>query len=111
MRDRIRTVDSIIAQQQLRPTDRLAAHRIGVLALLDKYGMCDVKVFGSSARGDDTAGSDLDLIAHIPQMSLLKVARLIGELEDLLGCEVDLVDYSQVPERSRKRVFGEMRSL
>ena len=104
-------MESANRQQQVRPTDRLAAHRIGVLALLDKYGICNAKVFGSSARGDDTAGSDLDLIAHIPQMSLLKVARLIGELEDLLGCEVDLVDYSQVPERSRKRVFSEMRAV
>ena len=104
-------MESANAQQQLRPTERLAAHRVGVLALLDKYGMRDVEVFGSSARGDDTEGSDLDLIAHIPQMSLLKVARLIGELEYLLGCEVDLVDYSQVPERSRKRVFSEMQDL
>jgi predicted nucleotidyltransferase len=96
---------------QSRPSKRLSLHRAAVLELLEGYGVTNVQVFGSVARGEDTIDSDIDLLTDRPPMSFLQVARIGRELEELLGCRVDLVDYCQVPERSRERVFREARAL
>lgn len=36
-------------------------HRAELLALAAQYGVADLRVFGSMARGDDDADSDVDL--------------------------------------------------
>ncbi|MEV6866567.1 nucleotidyltransferase family protein [Streptosporangium subroseum] len=61
--------------------------------LCEKYGIAELDVFGSVARGDDDAESDIDLLY------VLKPGNDIGleffgfqeELEDLLGRKVDVV--------------------
>ena len=48
--------------------------------------------FGSVARGDDGADSDVDLLIKVPEaMGLFALGRLQQELEDVLGVAVDLV--------------------
>ena len=52
-------------------------------------------VFGSFARGEETAESDLDLLVdydHSKKLSLLDVVRYKLDLEKLIGREVDLVE-------------------
>ena len=52
-------------------------------------------VFGSFARGEETAQSDLDLLVvydHSMKLSLLDVVRYKLDLEKLIGREVDLVE-------------------
>lgn len=48
-------------------------------------------LYGSAARGDDSAGSDLDLIVEMRDPSSLRVVDLELKLEGLLGRRVDVL--------------------
>jgi predicted nucleotidyltransferase len=48
-------------------------------------------LFGSAARGEDTAASDIDLLVEMREASLVRVADLGAKLEALLGRRVDVL--------------------
>jgi predicted nucleotidyltransferase len=48
-------------------------------------------LFGSAARGDDTASSDIDLLVEMREPSLIRIADLGAKLEALLGRHVDII--------------------
>lgn len=57
-----------------------------------KFGAANVRVFGSRARGDAAAGSDLDLLVELERgRSLLDLIALERELKSLLGIDVDVL--------------------
>lgn len=89
--------------------DELIAHRRkDILSLCAKYGARNVRVFGSVARGEADAQSDIDLIVEFePQRTLLDHAGLWLELQELLGCRVDVVSERGVKPRIRERVLKE----
>ena len=71
---------------------RLSAHRAEVRRVAAKYGLSNLRVFGSVARGEDTGASDIDLLVDVaPGVGLLGLARCQRELQALLGTSVDLV--------------------
>lgn len=57
-----------------------------------RYGVTRMGVFGSMARGEATAHSDIDVVVHM-QPDLLQRVRLKAELEALLGRPVDVIRY------------------
>ncbi len=69
----------------------LRAHRKEILDLAARRGVSNIRVFGSVARGDATAGSDIDLLVDFDTtqrgLDLFAFAR---EMEDLLGHRVDV---------------------
>ncbi|MGH3466417.1 MAG: nucleotidyltransferase domain-containing protein [Thermocrispum sp.] len=70
----------------------LVAHRAEILALTEKHRAVNVRVFGSVARGDDDADSDIDLLVDLTDgADLLDLAGLDIELERLLAHAVDVV--------------------
>ena len=84
---------------------RLRQQRKRVLAAAARHGASDVRVFGSVAKGEDTADSDIDLVADFAAgTGLFEIMALQGELEKLLGRRVDLVPF----EGLRKAVRDEM---
>ena len=57
-----------------------------------KHGAGNLRLFGSTARGEDRSDSDIDLVVHLePWVGLIGLARLQRELEEILGARVDLV--------------------
>ena len=67
-------------------------HRSEIVAVLDRCGLSNPRLFGSVARGDDRPGSDIDLLVDVPAgVGLLSLARCQAELETLLNAPVDLV--------------------
>ena len=70
----------------------IAANRDAIGRVLGRYGIRDVAVFGSVARGEDGPDSDIDLAVEIPSdMGLIGLAKAERELTALLGVGVDLV--------------------
>ena len=66
-------------------------------------------VFGSYARGDFHADSDLDLLVDFDEgVNLFDMIGLEHFLEDRLGCKVDVVPRSSLREELRAAVFSEM---
>lgn len=59
--------------------------------LASQYGAERVWLFGSYARGDMTADSDVDLRIDKGAIRGLAFAGLLGDLEDALGLKVDLI--------------------
>lgn len=55
-------------------------------------------LFGSTARGDDTASSDVDLLVEMRDSSLVRLADLAAKLEGLLGRRVDVVTVAEAKE-------------
>jgi uncharacterized protein len=71
--------------------DKLREQREGILAIAAKYGASRVRVFGSVARGEADEKSDVDFLVSLEKgKSLLDLAKLSVELEDLLGIKVDV---------------------
>jgi predicted nucleotidyltransferase len=76
--------------------DRFENLRNTIIPLLRPYAR-RVSVFGSFARGDQLARSDIDLLIALkdsdkrPTLGLFEFIKLEQELERRLGCEVDLV--------------------
>lgn len=90
----------------------IQARRDQILALAARYGASNVRIFGSVARGEARPDSDIDFLVRLEdQRSLLDLVGLWQDLEELLGCEVDVVSERGLKERMRERVLREAVSL
>ena len=86
----------------------LKEKREEILRAAARHGARNVRVFGSVARGEADAQSDIDLLVEFePDRSLLDHAALWLELQDLLGCKVDVISEGGVKARIRERVLRE----
>ncbi|MHB1700176.1 MAG: nucleotidyltransferase family protein [Acidobacteriaceae bacterium] len=77
---------------------------------LKAAGIVHLRVFGSVARGEASAESDIDLLADFDKsrrMTLVKVGSLQGRLEDLLGANVDLSSPEWMKEPIKSRAMRE----
>jgi hypothetical protein len=92
--------------------DLLKSKRDEIIKTAAKHGAHNVRVFGSVARGEADAQSDIDLLVEFKQgTTLLGHAALISELEELLGVKVDVVSDRGLRERVRDRVLNEAVAL
>lgn len=89
--------------QAARPLPSLVLdrHRDDVKRRAAAYKVSNVRVFGSTARGEDTLSSDVDLlVTPDPGTSLLTLAAFAAEVEDILGYEVDVTSDRGLPADS-----------
>lgn len=97
------------------PTDdRLSGvDRERVAEICDRYGVVELLVFGSRARGDAEPESDVDLLYTLaPGRHLgFSVNRLEDELAGAFGCPVDLVSKAALHRLVRGDVLAESQVL
>ncbi|MCA0438310.1 MAG: nucleotidyltransferase family protein [Austwickia sp.] len=79
----------------------------------ERYGVASLDVFGSVARGDDGADSDVDLLYVLkPGVGLgFRLFDLEDELTDLFGRPVDLVARRSVNKYLREQVLADAQPL
>ena len=76
------------------------------------HGAGNVRVFGSTARGEQAAASDLDLLVDMAEgRSLFDLIALSNDLEESLGIKVDVVTEASLSPYLRDRVLDEAVAL
>lgn len=81
--------------------------------IAESYGMRQVYLFGSRARGDNTADSDYDFcVVTSDDCDLFELGGFFAELKEALGFEIDLVcqealrdDFSKEVLRDRRLIY------
>jgi uncharacterized protein len=86
----------------------LQSKREDILKIATKYGAFNVRIFGSVARREADAESDVDFLVDLePERSLFDLGGLLMELREILGCNVDIVTENGLRQRIRERVLSE----
>jgi predicted nucleotidyltransferase len=76
---------------------------------LRAYGFTTLSLFGSVARGQESATSDIDILVDFPgRVGFRQFMGLKFALEDLLGCRVDLVDRQALRPGWRELIESEL---
>lgn len=82
-------------------------HRGEILAICRRHGATRVRLFGSAARGTDTAESDVDLLVDAAGSTIFDLAAIEEELETLLRRRVQVVSEGGLKPRVRDLVMSE----
>ena len=91
-------------------TDEIRARLAALLPeLRERYAVRSLSLFGSYARGEQTAESDLDLLVEFDAVpGLLRFVNLQHLLEDRLGVPVDLATRPMIGPRLAPRVQADL---
>jgi predicted nucleotidyltransferase len=85
---------------------RRGRHRL--LNAADKHGVGRLRVFGSLARGETEAASDIDLLVDLkPGRTLIDLAAFRREASEILNLPVDVATADMLKERIRDEVLSE----
>lgn len=80
--------------------------------LRDKFKVRKIGIFGSFARGEQEATSDIDILVDFREpVSLIDFVALERHLSEILGRKVDLVMRSALKPRIGKHILREVRYL
>jgi predicted nucleotidyltransferase len=83
-----------------------------IRCIASAHGAGNVRVFGSTGRGEQGAAGDLDLLVDIAEgRSLFDLIALSKDLEECLGVEVDVVTEASLSPYIRDRVLDEVLPL
>lgn len=92
----------------MKPSQALDLNRAAIRQVVASHRAQNARVFGSVIRGQDSDGSDLDLLIDTtPETTLMDVAAIQVELQTLLGVSVDVLTPKALPETFRNQVMSE----
>jgi len=100
----------------MKPSDAIRGKTGEIKRVVESYGFVSPGIFGSTARGEDREGSDLDMLATIPEgmaglISLFDITDMQDELEQMLGVVVDFNVENNMPETYRASIEPEVLKL
>lgn len=96
----------------MRPSEAVARYRQELLDIARRHGVSNVRLFGSASRGEDREGSDVDLLVDpSAETTLLDLARIKLEAEDLTGLPFDVRTPLSLSKRFRESVLRDAKSL
>jgi uncharacterized protein len=84
-----------------------------IIAIAQKHGAKNVRIFGSVARGEADEESDIDFLIDydLDKITPWFPAGLLIDLENLLNCRVDVATVDMLKARIRERVLSEAIAL
>lgn len=92
----------------MRPSEALNQHREEIRRIVASTHATNPRVFGSVLRGDDTEGSDLDLLVDpTPETSIFDIGELRYRLRTLMGVSVDVLTPEALHTRLRDQIVAE----
>jgi len=86
--------------------DVLRAHR----QQLEKLGVTRIGIFGSVVHGEAQPDSDIDILVDLDpnaNLSLLGLGHIWGDLNEMLGRDIDLVCRDSIRPMLRERIISE----
>ena len=87
-------------------------NRAEILALADRHGVRNVRVFGSMARGDADDESDVDLLVSLPSDKTgLALGAFLMDMQDLLHRRVEVITERGLHPALRDRVLRQAQPL
>lgn len=96
----------------MKTEELLTEKKAEILDAAKRHGAYDVRIFGSAARGEFAEGSDIDfLVKASPSTSPWFPVGLVLDLEDILGCKVEVVTEPALHSYIRDRVLAEAVTL
>ena len=88
--------------------EKITTKRGKILELGKRFGVKNIRFFGSVARHEAREESDIDFLVEFPPgTSLLSHAAFQRELSELLGCAVDVTSVKGMKEQVRQTVLRE----
>jgi predicted nucleotidyltransferase len=92
----------------MRPSQALDLHRARIRQIALSHRVQDIRVFGSTARGEDIEGSDLDLLVEpTSETTLFDIGAIRFELKQLLGLDIDVLTPNALSDKVRAQVLKE----
>jgi len=77
-----------------------------------EFGVAGIGIFGSVVRGEQGAGSDIDILVEFERpIGFVRFMRLEKRFAELLGMPVDLVTKKALKPHIGKRILSERRTL
>jgi uncharacterized protein len=84
----------------------------GILQAAQKYGARNIRVFGSVARGEAKAGSDVDFLVELDSgRTLMDLGGFLSALQELLDTEVDVATERILKPNVRERALRDATPL
>ena len=90
------------------PINRVLANRAAIRRAASRNRIRSISLFGSVARGEGRADSDVDFLVEVEEgATLFDLARLRAELEELLDAAVDVVPQGGLERDELAEVLAE----
>jgi predicted nucleotidyltransferase len=102
------SVDVVDAPRRRVTLDEVRAHRDEIYEIGRRYGVSNIRVFGSVARGEADEHSDLDLLIDVaPEHGLFSMAGFAIDVEELMGVFTQVATVAGLKSRIRDRVVAQ----
>jgi len=96
----------------VRPSVALESNREAIRRVVESHRARNARVFGSVLTEEDDEASDLDiLIDPTPETTLMDVAAIQVELQQILGVNVDVLTPKALPVTFRSKVIAEAKPV
>jgi len=83
-----------------------------LVAICRKNDVSMIGIFGSAARGEASARSDIDLLVRFAkQKSLLSLVRIEREISEALGNKIDLLTEAAISPYLREKVLHDLKVI
>ena len=89
--------------------DQLRQMNVHLNGIAEQFGASRLRVFGSVARGEETAQSDVDFLVEFPKGYDLITQRmpLTQKLADILNRKVELIPEHELNAHVRQKILAE----